>query len=60
MIAELGERSLAADNQRVELAALRTQVEAMRLSVGEDERAVKEPRNGWRASAREAETSPRS
>src|SRR5215813_9993516 len=33
IIAELGERSILADTQRVELAALRTQIEAMKVSV---------------------------
>ncbi len=41
LIAELGERSIMADSQRVELAALRTQVEAMKVSVAEYERAVR-------------------
>jgi chromosome segregation ATPase len=41
LVAELGERSIMADSQRVELAALRTQVEAMKVSVGESERAVR-------------------
>jgi chromosome segregation ATPase len=40
--AELGEHSIAADSQRVELAALRTQVEAMKVGVADYERAVKE------------------
>ena len=40
-VAELGERSIMADSQRVELAALRTQVEAMKVSVTDYERAVK-------------------
>src|SRR5579872_5859361 len=42
LLAELGDRSIAADSQRVELAALRTQVEAMKVSVGDYEHAVKE------------------
>ncbi len=42
LLAELGERSITADSQRVELAALRTQVEAMKVSVADYERAVKE------------------
>jgi chromosome segregation ATPase len=42
LLAELGDRSITADSQRVELAALRTQVEAMKVSVGDYERAVKE------------------
>ncbi len=41
LIAELGERSIMADSQRVELAALRTQIEAMKVSVAEYERAVR-------------------
>ena len=39
--AELGERSIMADSQRVELAALRAQIEAMKVSVGDYERAVR-------------------
>jgi len=42
LLAELGERSITADSQRVELAALNTQVEAMKISVADYERAVKE------------------
>ena len=42
MIAELGDRSISADSQRVELAALRAQVEAMKISVAEYERTIKE------------------
>jgi chromosome segregation ATPase len=41
IVAELGERSIMADSQRVELAALRTQVEAMKVSVVDYERAVR-------------------
>jgi chromosome segregation ATPase len=41
LIAELGERSIMADSQRVELAALRTQIEAMKVSVADYERAVR-------------------
>jgi chromosome segregation ATPase len=41
LIAELGERSMLADGQRVELMALRTQVDAMKVSVGDYESAVK-------------------
>ena len=55
VIAELGERSLAADNQRVELAAARMQIEAMRLSVGEAERAVKAAEERLASERREAE-----
>ena len=42
LLAELGERSITADSQRVELAALRTQVEAMKVSVADYEHSVKE------------------
>jgi len=42
LIAELGEHSIIADSQRVELAALRTQVEAMKVSVADYEHTVKE------------------
>jgi chromosome segregation ATPase len=41
LVAELGERSIMADGQRVELAALRAQVEAMKVSVADYERAVR-------------------
>ncbi len=41
LLAELGERSILADSQRVELAAVRTQIEAMKLSVADYERAVR-------------------
>ena len=40
-VAELGERSILADSQRVELAALRTQIEAMKVSVADYDRAVR-------------------
>jgi chromosome segregation ATPase len=42
LVAELGEHSIIADSQRVELAAMRTQVEAMKASVSDYERAVNE------------------
>jgi chromosome segregation ATPase len=42
LVAEVGDHSITADNQRVELAALRTQVEAMKVSVSEYERTVKD------------------
>jgi chromosome segregation ATPase len=42
LLAELGERSLIADSQRTEIAAFRTQVEAMKVSVADYERAVAE------------------
>jgi chromosome segregation ATPase len=38
----LGEKSIDADSQRVELAALRTQVEALKVSVADSEHMVKE------------------
>ena len=41
LVAELGERSILADSQRVELASVRTQVETMKLSVADYERAVR-------------------
>jgi chromosome segregation ATPase len=41
IIAELGERSILADTQRVELAALRAQIEAMKVSVADHDRAVR-------------------
>jgi chromosome segregation ATPase len=42
LVAELGEHSIIADNQRVELAALRTQVEAMKVTVADYDRTVKD------------------
>jgi chromosome segregation ATPase len=42
LVGELGDRSIAADSQRIELAALRTQVEAMKVGVAGYERTVKE------------------
>jgi len=42
LVAELGERSIVADSQRVEVAALRTHVEAMKISVADYERSVEE------------------
>ena len=42
LTAELGDHSIASDSQRVELAAVRTQVEAMKVSVGNYERSMKE------------------
>jgi chromosome segregation ATPase len=42
LVAEVGDHSITADNQRVELAALRTQVEAMKVAVAEYERTVKD------------------
>jgi chromosome segregation ATPase len=42
LLGELGERSLLADGQRTEIATFRTQVEAMKVSVADYERAVAE------------------
>jgi len=42
LVAELGEHSIVADSQRVELAALRTQIEALKVSVADYDRTVKE------------------
>jgi chromosome segregation ATPase len=42
LLGELGERSLLADSQRAEIAALRTQVEAYKASVADYERSVAE------------------
>jgi chromosome segregation ATPase len=55
LISELGERSLAADNQRVELAAAQMQIEAMRLGVGDAELAVKQAEERLARERREAE-----
>jgi predicted nucleic acid-binding Zn-ribbon protein len=41
LIAELGEHAITSDQQRVELAALRTQVEAMKVSVSDYDRTLK-------------------
>jgi chromosome segregation ATPase len=42
LIAELGDQSINADSQRVELAALRAQVEAMKVGVADYEHTMKE------------------
>jgi chromosome segregation ATPase len=42
LVGELGDQSIASDSQRIELAALRTQVEAMKVSVTGYERTVKD------------------
>jgi chromosome segregation ATPase len=42
LVAELGEHSITADSQRLELATLRTQVEAMKVGVADYERTVKD------------------
>jgi chromosome segregation ATPase len=45
LLGELGERSLVADTQRTEIAALHVQVEALKASVADYERAVAETEN---------------
>jgi chromosome segregation ATPase len=55
LVAELGERSIMADSQRVELAALRTQVEAMKVSVSDYERAVRATEERMARERKEAE-----
>jgi chromosome segregation ATPase len=59
IVAELGERSIAADSQRVELAALRTQIEAMKVSVADHERAVRASEEKLARQRAEAETAAR-
>ena len=56
LVAELGERSIMADSQRVELAALRTQVEAMKVSVADYERSVRATEERLARERGEAET----
>ena len=56
LIAEFGEHSITADGQRVELAALRTQVEAMKVSVADYEHTVKETEERMARERRDAET----
>jgi chromosome segregation ATPase len=45
LLGDLGERSLVADTQRTEIAALHVQVEALKVSVADYERAVAETEN---------------
>ncbi|MGC1351087.1 MAG: hypothetical protein WA858_15105 [Xanthobacteraceae bacterium] len=59
IVAELGERSIAADSQRVELAALRTQIETMKVSVADHERAVRASEEKLARQRAEAETAAR-
>jgi chromosome segregation ATPase len=59
LIAELGERSILADSQRVELAALRTQIEAMKVSVADYERAVRATEERLARERGEAEAAAR-
>jgi chromosome segregation ATPase len=56
LLGELGERSLIADSQRTEIAAFRTQVEAMKVSVTEYERAVAETESRLTRERADAET----
>jgi chromosome segregation ATPase len=59
LVAELGERSILADTQRVELAAMRTQVEAMKVSVADYERAVRATEERLARERSEAEAAAR-
>jgi len=56
LLAELGERSLTADSQRVELASLRTQVEAMRVGIADYEHTLKEAKERLARERSDAET----
>jgi chromosome segregation ATPase len=56
LLGELGERSLVADSQRTEIAAFRTQVEAMKISVADYERAVTETEQRLTRERTDAET----
>jgi chromosome segregation ATPase len=56
LVAEVGEHSITSDNQRVELAALRTQVEAMKVAVAEYERMVKDTEQRMVRERGDAET----
>jgi chromosome segregation ATPase len=56
LLAELGERSLVADSQRTEIAAFRTQVESMKVSVADYERAVAETQQRLARERADAET----
>ena len=56
LLGELGERSLVADHQRTEIAAFRTQVEAMKISVADYERAVNETQQRLSRERADAET----
>jgi len=59
LVAELGERSILADSQRVELAALRTQIEAMKVSVADYDRAVRSTEERLSRERAEAEAAAR-
>jgi predicted nucleic acid-binding Zn-ribbon protein len=56
LIAELGEHAITSDQQRVELAALRTQVEAMKVSVADYDRTLKETEHRMTRERDEAHT----
>jgi len=56
LLAELGDRSLMADSQRTEIAMFRTQVEAMKVSVADYERAVAETEQRLARERTDAET----
>jgi chromosome segregation ATPase len=56
LLGELGERSLVADSQRTEIAALRTHVEAMKVGVADYERAVQETEQRLTRERSDAET----
>src|ERR1700722_9726849 len=56
LLGELGERSLVADSQRTEIASFRTQVEAMKVSVADYERAVTETQSRLTRERTDAET----
>jgi chromosome segregation ATPase len=55
LLADLGESSLIADTQRTEIAAFRTQVEAMKVSVADYEHAVADTESRLRRERAEAE-----
>ncbi|MGC1776869.1 MAG: hypothetical protein WBB34_02915 [Xanthobacteraceae bacterium] len=56
LLGELGERSLYANSQQTEIAAFRAQVEAMKISVADYERAVEETHRRLERERADAET----
>src|ERR1700756_1773015 len=56
LLGDLGERSLIADNQRGEIAALRAQAEALKTSVADYERSVAETEHRLGRERTDAET----